>query len=348
MNPMTDSNSIMSSVHDDAHAVEELLPRLDLNLVVAFDVLMRERSVTRAAARLGVTQSAVSHALRRLRELLGDPLMVRSGQGMVLTPRAEALAVPLRSGLLTLGRALAQPATFEPSSARRTFTLALIDLFDLLVLPQLLRRVRREAPGVDLSVVSAADRLLSQRLETGEIDLALTVQTHVADEPIAATGPGLLQTTLFRDGLVCLVRANHPALLAPRSRARRKAASLSLETYVALSHVLVSPRGRGPGMVDEALVQRGLKRRIALRVPNFYSALAIVAESDLVLTAPAPLASLASPSKVVTLPTPIPLPEHSVNLVWHERFGHEPGLRWLRERTIEAARASQARMQRRA
>lgn len=343
MNPMTDSNPVMTTPHDSLRATEELLPRLDLNLVVAFDALARERSVTRAAARLGVTQSAVSHALRRLRELLGDPLMVRSGQGMALTPRAEALVVPLRSGLITLSRALTQPAAFDPRSAQRTFTLASIDLFDLLVLPQLLRRVRREAPGIDLSVVPAADRLLSERLATGEIDLALTVQTHVADEPIAATGAGLLQTTLFRDGLVCLVRAGHPALQAARSGTRRKAASLSLETYVMLAHVLVSPRGRGPGMVDEALAQRGLKRRIALRVPNFYSALAIVAESDLVLTAPAPLASLASSSKVVTLPTPLPLPQHSVNLVWHERFGHEPGLCWLRERTIEAARTLQTK-----
>lgn len=325
----------MNGAHD-ASAAEELLPRLDLNLVVAFDALVRERSVTRAAARLGVTQSAVSHALRRLRELLGDPLMVRSGNGMALTPRAEGLAVPLRSGLLTLGRALSQPAIFEPRTARRTFTLASLDLFDLLVLPSLLRRVRHEAPGVDLSVVQAADRMLSERLETGEVDLAVTVQMHSADEAIAATGSGLVQTTLFRDGLVCLLRAGHPAL--QRGSSRRATGRLRLQTYLELAHVLVSPRGHGPGLVDEVLAQRGLKRRIALRVPHFYSALAIVGESDLVLTAPAPLARLGSPTKVVALPVPVPLPEHSVQLVWHERFGHEPGHRWLRERTVEAAR----------
>jgi DNA-binding transcriptional LysR family regulator len=332
----------MNAAHDRSIA-EELLPRLDLNLVVAFDALVRERSVTRAAARLGVTQSAVSHALRRLRELLGDPLMVRSGNGMALTPRAEGLVVPLRSGLLTLGRALSQPAVFDPGTARRTFTLASLDLFDLLVLPQLLRRVRLEAPGVDLNVAQAADRTLSERLETGEVDLAITVQMHSADEAISATGPGLVQTTLFRDGLVCLLRSGHPALAPRNRRASRATAGLTLDTYVALSHVLVSPRGHGPGLVDEVLAERGLKRRIALRVPHFYSALALVGESDLVLTAPAPLAGLASPTRVVALPPPLPLPEHSVQLVWHERFGHEPGHRWLRERAVDAARAAQAR-----
>ena len=337
----------MKLAHEPEQSPEALLPRLDLNLVVAFDALLRERSVTRAAARLGVTQSAVSHALRRLRELLGDPLMVRSGHGMALTPRAEALVVPLRSGLLALSRALSQPTAFDPRSARRTFSLASLDLFDLLVLPQLLPRLRREAPGIDLSVVPAADRRLSERLETGEIDLAITVQMHAADEAITASGAGLLQTTLFRDGLCCLLRAGHPALVRKAGRARRKDAKLTLDSYVALAHVLVSPRGQGPGLVDEVLAQRGLKRRIALRVPNFYSALAIVAQSDLVLTAPRPLAGLASPAKVAALPTPLPLPEHSVNLVWHERFGHEPGQRWLREQTLEAARAVQVRWVRR-
>lgn len=339
MNRMMVDNLSMNVIHDERSALERLAT-LDLNLVVAFDALARERSVTRAAERLGVTQSAVSHALRRLRELLGDPLLVRSGNAMLPTPRAEELVAPLRSGLLQLSRALSGPATFDAASARRGFTLASLDLFDLLALPALLAEVRCAAPGVDLSVVSALDRRLPERLETGEVDLAVAVQMHVGGQDAAAApAPGLVRKTLFRDHLMCFVRAGHPMLKQGRGTGR----GLTLERYSGLSHALISLAGEGPGVVDLALAERGLRRRIALRIPHFYGALAIVAQSDLVLTAPAALASLAREREVVALPAPLPLPEHSVGLIWHERFGNEPGQRWLRERTAEAAQAAATR-----
>src|ERR1700754_2270672 len=139
----------MSPVHIEPSADigPEQLARIDLNLLVALDALARERSVTRAAERVGVTQSAMSHALRRLRELLGDALLVRGQGSMVLTPRAQALSLPVRSGLVTLGRALAEPEPFVPSTAQRTFTIATPDLFDVWVGPALLERTRRDAPG---------------------------------------------------------------------------------------------------------------------------------------------------------------------------------------------------------
>lgn len=335
------SNVYMNTIHVAADRVTspETLARVDLNLIVALDALARERSVTRAARRMGVTQSAMSHTLRRLRELLGDPLLVRGRGGLVLTPRAEALAIPVRSGLATIRRALEARAAFDPRRAQRAFSLAAPDLFHALLLPPLLDRLRHEAPGVDLSVVAEDHRALAVQLETGDLDVA--VLPHV-DEEEGAAAPGLMRRALLRDRFACLMRADHPILRAKAGhrRLRRDAARLKLEDYAKLSHILVSPQGEGPGVVDRALARRGLSRRVVLRVPSFVSALAIVGKGDLVLTAPTALSRLApSPHAVASLPAPLALPGHTVHLLWHERFTHEPGHRWLRELIAEVASA---------
>jgi DNA-binding transcriptional LysR family regulator len=320
----------VNSTHDPTSP--EQLSRVDLNLLVAFDALAHERSVTRAALRLGVTQSAMSHALRRLRDLLGDPLLVRGKRGMALTPRAESLVVPLRSGLVTLGRALVQPGRFDPASARRAFCVASPDLFDVLVIPRLLERVRREAPGIDVTIVPIAERGLHERLETGDVDVAIVPQVELPSTGAEVAPGGLVRSRLFRDRFVCFLRADHPAI-------RRKRA-LSLATFTSLSHALVSPGGGGPGLVDQVLGEQGLSRRIALRLPHFYSALAIVADSDLVLTAPEGLARLIGRElPVVALPAPLKLPRHSIHMVWHERFSREAGHRWLRELVAAVSRS---------
>jgi DNA-binding transcriptional LysR family regulator len=316
----------MRSIHGPVE-----LAAIDLNLLVVFDALAREKSVTRAAERVGVTQSAMSHALRRLRDLLGDPLLVRGRSGMVLTPRAEALVVPLRAGLMTIARALGEPARFEPATARRSFSIATPDLFDVLAIPPLLERVRREGPGIDLAVVRLSDRL-DQELETGEVDAAVIPQIDGGPPPLAA--PGMVRRTLLHDRFTCLIRAGHPAL------PRRKPASLSLEAYLALSHALISPSGEGPGLVDLALERRGLRRRIALRIPHFYPALPIVARSDLVLTAPRSLATLVPAGlPIVSLPPPLRVPGHSLHLIWHERFSDDDGHRWLRDLVAAVVRS---------
>jgi DNA-binding transcriptional LysR family regulator len=265
---------------------------------------------------------------------------------MTLTARAAELVVPLRSGLVTLGRALAEPASFDPAQARRAFCLASPDLFDVLAVPRLLERIRNEAPGVDLNVVPVNDRHLSERLETGEVDVAVVPEIEGLRTQPSELGLGLVRRTLFRDHFVCLLRADHPAL-APPARGKRGARSaapapvLSLEAFVACSHAVVSPSGAGPGLVDQVLEARGLRRRVALRIPHFYSALAITAKSDLILTAPSALAQLAPEgSPLIALPAPVPLPEHSINLVWHERFSNDPGQRWLRDVLGDAARAA--------
>jgi len=339
----------MNSIHDRADASETALPerlaRLDLNLLVAFDALARELNVTRAAERVGITQSAMSHALRRLRAWLDDPLLVRGEGGMVLTARGEALVVPLRSGLVSVDRAIHQAPSFDARTARRGFRLVTPDLFDLLAIPPLLERLRQEAPGVDLAILAPAGQQVARALETGELDVAIIPRVEGFEGAQPDTS-GLVRRVMFHDGFACFCRAEHPALGTPDARGRtrgargergdRAPATLSLERYAAASHALVSPGGEGPGFVDELLARRGLRRRVGLRLPSFFCALAIVERSDLILTAPASLSRLiGSASRVSCVPAPLSLPEHAVQMIWHERFTNDPGHRYLRDLLIE-------------
>lgn len=328
-------NAGMSSTHSQGAAA---LHGIDVNLLVAFDILVHERSVTRAAKRAGVTQSAMSHTLRRLRELLDDALLVRGRNGMVLTPRAESLAVPVRGGLVTLARALADSGPFQPALADRTFRIVSPDLFDIVVLPALLRRLAVDAPNVNLAVI-AANRSLDAALETGDVDLAIRPVLQDASTELMPLSDSseLRQRSLFRDQHRVFVRPDHPVL------GNRKRITLSM--YTSMAHVLVSPGGDGPGVVDLALKRLGLERRIALRVPHFASAQAIAAQSDLVLTAPSALANAgANASALRSVAAPLDLPGHSITMVWHSRFTDDPGHGWLRDVMSEVApkRASRA------
>jgi len=327
MKPMTCFYIGMSATHT---AVD--LHRIDLNLLVALDALTRERSVTKAAERAGVTQSAMSHTLRRLRELFDDPLLVRGRGGMVLTPRAEALAIPLRSGLVSLARTLAEPQPFEPEHASRTFRVVSPDLFDALVLPTLIQRLAQQAPGVGLAVVPTPKRL-ADSLETGDVDLAIhpvLLDPHPFDLGTQVDAE-LQSRTLFRDSFRCFVRNDHPALSGRRR--------LTLKTYTRLNHILVSPGGEGPGVVDRILHAQGLERRIALRVPHFATALEVIAQSDLVLTAPSSLSQCSTASTLASRPTPLDLPEHAITMLWHPRFTEDPAHRWLRQLMLDVTHA---------
>lgn len=298
------------------------LGAMNLNLLAALDALLAEGSVTRAAARMGVTQSAMSHSLRQLREVLGDPLLVRGPSGMTPTARAEALREPVRRGLLELSRALSG-GEFDPASARRTFTLSCGDFFAVLLLPPLLDVLRREAPGVDVAVRPADGAREADLLEAGETDAVVAVA--MADR---AT---LRRSRLFTETFACVVREGHPEV----------GDALSLEVFVRLSHALISPRGSGPTFVDEALAERGLARRIALRVPYFLAAPPIIAASDLVLTAPRRIAELfARTYPLRILPPPLPLSGFGVHLVWHERDDADPAHRWLRRALARASEAA--------
>lgn len=302
------------------------LARANLNLIVTLDLLLETGSVTRAAERLGVTVSAVSHTLRALRETFDDPLLVRGRGGFSLTPRALGLVGPIRQGLRTLDQALADDPRFDPQASTRTFRLATTDYACVIVSPPLMRALSSDAPRMTLDVRPIADGEVEGGLERGEIDVAVF--------PAFRDLGNLMRRRLFDDGFSCLVRHDHP-LVNKR---------LSLERYVELGHALISPQGLGPSVVDRLLAERGLERRIAYRVHSFLAAPLVVAESDLVLTAPTRLAHyFTRHGGLRVLPPPLAVPRFTSYLYWHERFDQDPAHRWLREQIARVAKRLRAR-----
>jgi DNA-binding transcriptional LysR family regulator len=296
------------------------LAAVDLNLLVALRALLRERHVTRAARELGLSQSATSHALNRLRELYGDPLLVRNGRSLEPTPRALALLPQLMRGLTELEASLRGEAPFEPQRARHVFRVGCADYFQAVLFGPLLALLQAEAPGIDLQVMSHAKEL--ERLDDGTLDVALL--------PKMPLPRGLSEQRLFSDGFKCMLRKGHPGL-------RRN--KLTLETYLGLGHVLVAPSGTSGSYVDTELQRRGLTRRIALQVSSFLVAPLVVAETDLVSTAPERLLKRVSQHyPIVLLPSPLAVPRFDLSLVWHSRRQHDPAHGWLREAIVRAAR----------
>ena len=301
----------MYVVHDDLSR----LRGLDLDQLVYLEAMLRLRSVSRAADAVGLTQSAMSHALRRLRARFDDPLLVRVGGGMAPTPFAERLRPGLRAALMALQRALERSGPFDPAAETRTFHIASPDLFDLLVLPALIRRMRAAGPRLSVQVTSYGLSSLEAALAQGDLDLALL---PVLTGGSQVSSGEFMRRTLFRDGFRCFFRAGHPV-----------STDWGLEGWLAADHLLVSPTGRSHGVVDRALEKLGRHRSVALQVQGFGVAPGIVASSDLVLTAPASLARLTRPLGIVDRESPVPLPTHGIAMLWHRRFGEEPGLRWL-------------------
>jgi DNA-binding transcriptional LysR family regulator len=305
----------MHMVHD------RILSSIDLNLLVVLRALLSERHVTRAAARVGLSQSATSHALSRLRELLADPLLVRSGRGLSLTPRALRLLPTLDRALGELERAVSGEPRFDPSTARRTFRIGMADYLQALIMGPLLRKLAARAPGVDLSVVVFPNQ--EELLESGALDLALTVTGREKRS--------LCYEVLFEEQFVCMVRKGHP-------RIKQRA---SLNKYLAERHVVVAPSGTPGSMVDDALAARGLERRVALSVTNFLIAPVVVSETDFMSTMPARLAHQLTKNYPLRLvPPPIELPRFGYCMGWHPRLDQDDAQRWLRHFVAAATRTS--------
>jgi DNA-binding transcriptional LysR family regulator len=297
------------------------LERVDLNLLLALDVLVRERSVTHAGKKLGLSQPAMSYTLAKLRELLGDAVLVRTPAGMVPTPRALELAGPVRRALDELGAALSKEG-FDPASSKAEFTLALSDHTALVVLPRLAARLVEIAPGVQLEVRTWAGERTWREVAAGEVDLAVGVGD------LSAVPAGLYKRTLLKDRFTVAVRAGHP----------RVGRRLTLEAYVEALHLLVSPRGGSRGLVDVALEERGLSRRVAMVVPHFLVAPFIVASSDLVLTISNYVAEpFAEYLPIELFPPPVDFDSGDWFCVWHERTHGYAAHRWLREQLSEIA-----------
>jgi DNA-binding transcriptional LysR family regulator len=293
------------------------LAGLDANLLVAIDALLAEGHVGRAARRLGLSPSAMSHALARARALVGDPLLIRTAGGMVLTARARAIAPGLREGLARAAAAVAPPVAFDPAAEETTLRIAAAD-FPLLVLAApLMRALAVRAPRVDVIVVPFAGQL--GVLASGEVDVALAAHR---------VSPRYRCRVLAHEPFACVVRRGHPALARP----------MTVRRWAALGHVLVSPRGRVRGAVDRALASRGLRRRVAFVSPTFLGAAQVVAATDLVLTCGARSAAEAAPRLGLHVFTPpVPVEPFPLGMFWHQRQDADPFLAWTRSLLAEIA-----------
>ncbi|MBX3248236.1 MAG: LysR family transcriptional regulator [Myxococcales bacterium] len=288
---------------------------MDLNQLRVLDALLRTSSTVRAARELGLTQSAISHALRRLRDVFEDPLFVRVGRRLVPTERALALRVPLEEARAALERVFRPQEAFDPATLRTTFRLVAADYAELVVLPGLMRALGAEAPGVELSVVMLGDEL-EDALQRGDADLAIGGRFRER--------AGLVYRALRRDPLVCVVRRD----------GLHDGRRMTLRRYLAARHVLVSPRGLPGGIVDDRLAALGHERHVVLRTPSFQTALAVVSVSDLVTTVPRSLVESYPPAGLATLAAPIDLPEIRFGLLFSASRREDSSHRWLRQRIV--------------
>ena len=301
------------------------LARIDLNLLVLFEAVLEERHVGRAAIRLHVSPSAVSHGLGRLRRLMNDPLFLRQPKGVVPTERAKLLATPVADILDRARQVMANAEGFDPRKSVRRFVIGAPDAVTAVILPSLLAELRRDAPGIDLGVRNLVGQFEPSLRELDERSL------DVALLPIENIPARFVTRTLFEDeGFVIVRRAGH-------SIGKR----LTLARYCAAPHVLISVSGDPHGMVDTILEKRGLSRRVMLTVSNFMQALAVVAESDLVAAIPRRFAArYAARYRVVVAEPPIPLMNAPVLAIAPQVATMDGGLTWLLGVLERAGRAS--------
>ena len=291
---------------------------LDLNLLRTLDVLIEERQVSRAALRLGVSQPAVSHALGRLRRHFGDPLLVRQGQEMVLTPRAEELAGPLRQVLAAV-RQLTGPAHFDPARAEGQLRIACTDYALAIVMPHVLEGLARQAPGLSIAYSHISGEMFEQ-LEAGFLDLCLTGQASCRE---------LQVEVLFQERFVLATRADHPLVGQP----------MSVDGFIAWPHVLVDVVHSRLHGIDERLAALSLQRHVALRMPSFLAAAFFARTGDVVVPIPERIAALYAKSMGLAILQPPPeldLGPFDYVQAWHPRRNEDPLHRWLRELVRQA------------
>ncbi len=292
---------------------------VDLNLLVALDALLAERSVSRAAVRLHLSQPAASALLARLRELFGDPLLLRSARGMLPTPRALELLGPVKQVLDEID-AIVQPRTpFDAARAVHTFTLSASDYVEYTLLPKLVDYLEQRAPGVRLEVRPLDVQSVARQMERGEVDLCITGLQNAA--------PGLHVRPLYAERIVSVVRRNHPGI----------GARLTLDKFCSLEHIQVSVLGGGfTARIDAALAALGRTRRARLHVPHFLLVPEIVARSDMISSLPERLAR-GYVKKLRIFEPPLDILGFTVGEVWHERNQRDPAQQWLRDVLAELA-----------
>lgn len=293
----------------------------DLNLLIALDVLLAEVSVAAAARRLGLSASAMSRTLSRLRSVTGDPLLVRAGRKMVLTPWAEAIRERSQNAVFE-ARAVLRPAVSElhPASLECTFTLRANDGFVDAFGPSLIAAAASAAPGVCLRFAPKPEKSVKP-LREGRVDLEIGVAGEM--------GPEIRLQALFRDRFVGVVRHGHPLSLMP---------AVSVSQYAGCGHVVASRSGRTGGPVDEALAQCGLQRQVQAVVPGFPAALAVARASDLVALVPASFMLSQPDGLLYMFELPVKTPVITVSQMWHPRSEADPAHRWLRQLLLTVCR----------
>lgn len=302
------------------HMHEVNVSNIDLNLLKALDALLDTQSVTKAAELSNLSQPAMSRALNRLQHVVKDPLLVRSGRGMVLTPRGESLRIPVRNALAHVSMVF-KPQVFDPSKAQDRFRIMAPDYVAQMIMPTVLGQVFKLAPKIQIDMENLSATGISDLCE-GEMSLGFGV---VDDGP---TLYNVAAQALFDDRQVCLMRKEHPLLDG----------GITLENYAASSHALLSITGRGGGRIDDVLKERGLTRKIALRLTQFMTISAVIAPTDLIITVPELLARkvMTDALHMAPLPKEIQTPSFTVSQIWHERYTQDPAHQWLR-RLIKSA-----------
>lgn len=296
------------------------LTDIDLNLLVVFHHLMRERGVSRTGEVLGLSQPAVSNALARLRRLLGDELFLRTASGMAPTPYALELATPVAQALEVLHGALNVRTRFEPTSSRRCFTLALSDVGEIYFLPVLMDALARLAPGVTLRCVPVSDPGLREDMAAGRVDLAMG-----ALPPLQA---GFYQQALFRQRYVALMRADHPL-----TQTRR----ISISQLRQTAQVRVVASGTDHGRIDEWMAQRGVQRPIQLTVPHYVALGQVLSDTRLMAIVPERFATrVCQPFGLVSRPVSLTLPASIICQYWHTHLHRDAGHQWLRQLVASA------------
>jgi DNA-binding transcriptional LysR family regulator len=303
----------------------------DLNLLPIAVAVANTRSVTRAAQQLGMSQSAVSTALARLRTSMRDPLFVRTGRGMEPTPRAEALVTAAQDILMRVRDDLLRSDTFDASNSDATAAFALTDIGDMVILPRIFSALRAEAPRMRVTSVSAPPAQIESGLEAGSIDLGVGFFPDLNKR-------NYYQQQLYTNSFVCLLRADHPI------EGRR----LTLKQFLSLDHAVVQAEGRSLEFFEQVLSRRRIRRNIVLRTPHITSIPFVIAQSDLVVTVPLPVAtSFVRLANIKMIRPPIPVPRLEIRQYWHRKFHDDARNRWLRAlvaRLFVTARAEWERL----
>jgi DNA-binding transcriptional LysR family regulator len=295
------------------------LSRIDLNLLVVLEAIADEGGVSRAAEKLSLTQPAVSHALARLRETMGDPLFVRHGRNLAPTALTKRLIEPLRRSLQTLGALIEKSDGFDPARTEAAFSVAMRDPLEVLILPPMMRRLARTAPRIDLRTVQVRRRSVEAGLADGTLDAVLDVSLPLSER--------VHRQRVGTDRFVVVARKSHPGIRP----------GFTLPAYLEQQHVMVTSRRRGPGAEDIELGQHGLRRHVRLRCRNYLAAFRVVGETDLVLTMPERYAALLGGRPAIrALKIPVKMPTLDLWLYWHDRVHHDPANRWLRTELLEA------------